>query len=810
MIGDSFAPETFKGQLVLSIQKDALEREFLLTTSLIEQEPVPMFSGLKTRIIVFRYREGAVHMLDVSNSKGAYTDQYLLLASFDVVSESIKSYSFDFGQGMTKVYIAGDWYAPDFAGTGYNPSALQEAFELRDGYIDSIELVDDTHVAVRHIAHMVIEGLGIGIYPTVEMRYAISAYNPDSSYQPLDAPSNMDRYGFFTANPLYRPNAPRTDIHVARFHPDQPIYFSISANTPAEYRDAVRDGILYWNQALGDDVIEVADAPEGVSAPHVQHNMVQWVPWDSSGFAYADAQLDPRSGRVLHANVYMTSAFVASTREAARRQLAQIEARLDSPRGSGSRVPQWQHAERCIYGVGQNALEAEREALMHILAEAVDDESVLRASRDYVRLVVAHEIGHSLGLRHNFAGSLTMNYPVEERSAMYASYLGGAELSSDAIGTDSVMDYSRRLESFLMGSRMRRGLAAGSYDRVAMQILFRAATPSREKIPLFCTDSHIGVYADCMRFDAGNSPAGEALSQGQTALEQLAVAIAEQFIVGRAYYRQAVDEVELDAYAMAFDFVKWRRNGLDLLLGGKEILAVERTFPRLDSTNQSEVAAAHGAYVIDAYDAVAGFSGILSSIPVTLVDTLVAEFAGYISRPDVRENAIYGVQYEFSAGEIADMTARVAEFAHLLEQALIETEMELLSNDGLFFPHSPVSDQLAVALGRRQRDILLATDGTTEVDVIVDPAAPAVTIDLPVHQYSSAARYMAATLLFSDRAASNTWAEIERSQSEFELVDLIETSTPVDLLSVDPADQIDPILIAWLTENLQILGMLAL
>ena len=41
-----------------------------------------------------------------------------------------------------------------------------------------------------------------------------------------------------------------------------------------------------------------------------------------------------------------------------------------------------------------------------VLDESQSDASILKMSQDYVREVIAHEVGHTLGLRHNFAGSL--------------------------------------------------------------------------------------------------------------------------------------------------------------------------------------------------------------------------------------------------------------------------------------------------------------------------------------------------------------------------------------------------------------------
>ena len=53
------------------------------------------------------------------------------------------------------------------------------------------------------------------------------------------------------------------------------------------------DGILYWNHAFGKDIVEAKKAPAGVTAPDADYNVIQWVPWDNAGFAYADDLMDP-------------------------------------------------------------------------------------------------------------------------------------------------------------------------------------------------------------------------------------------------------------------------------------------------------------------------------------------------------------------------------------------------------------------------------------------------------------------------------------------------------------------------------------
>ena len=124
-------------------------------------------------------------------------------------------------------------------------------------------------------------------------------------------------------------------------------------------------------------------------------------------------------------------------------------------------------------------LEATMEAALDANA---DDATILRISQDYVRLIIAHEIGHTLGMRHNFAGSLASPMTAKERATAFNEYVTkGTKITADKVLSSSVMDYLIFSDDVLAGSLMQNQSAEMKLPwltRLAIQYICRKA-PSK-------------------------------------------------------------------------------------------------------------------------------------------------------------------------------------------------------------------------------------------------------------------------------------------------------------------------------------------
>ncbi|MEK7691346.1 MAG: zinc-dependent metalloprotease, partial [Bdellovibrionota bacterium] len=530
--------------------------------------------------------------------------------------------------------------------------------------------------------------------------------------------SDFDQVGFFEVPPTLETTSGRSSVKISKWDASKPITYSVSANTPAEYVDAVKDGILYWNKAFGKEIVKADVAPKGVTAPDPVHNVVQWVPWDRAGFAYADAQMDPRSGEIKNAQVYMTSAFTFGSKARMRKLLRSLRATAAgvlSPAvdpeaakngdtkallaqakavfgalptdladttdlTSGNLAPaklNRQEREKLVDSVRQRLVSdhshvdeatagqpvgksikvgftkptrmcdvdmtKQLEATMEAALDAnADDATILRISQDYVRLIIAHEIGHTLGMRHNFAGSLASPMTAKERATAFNEYVTkGTKITADKVLSSSVMDYLIFSDDVLAGSLMQNQSAemktAMAYDELAIQWAYAEKQLPLKGTPLFCTDSGMYRYLDCMVFDAGAKPIEYAASYRQQAVRDMPKTLVETYLSAKAPANAldaiALEKVSVDANAVALNIaldlysqMLW----LDEDYGRS--LTVERSFEKVSYFNRDEVLAKRYDWVKTQVQDAGGVDSVfLSTYPICSASNVMqsSACAGY-------------------------------------------------------------------------------------------------------------------------------------------------------------------------------------
>ncbi|MHB8770942.1 MAG: zinc metalloprotease [Syntrophales bacterium] len=493
VLADSFRTDASRN---VAIRADALNREFLLQGNMITLDTAQQFSGLKSRVVVFQKQAGKLFMLEsqVGHTVMPDTPFAIILAEFPIIAEENGWIFFDFNQGMSQIFTTAEMYASDSDGTGYQPSFT--IAKVRSCFLSEADAGRLNRLSLRQSAQ--VEGSN-NTLQNVEVRYYLSPYLPDPSFKPTESPG-FDHAGYFEVMPQLESGGTTRVLAMKWNLNRKPITYHISSNTPQEYRQAIRDGVLYWNRTLGQEIFAVADAPAGVTAPDMDRNIIQWVDYQTAGSAYADVQTDPRTGEILHAQIFLPSVFAVSSKQRAWLFL-KIAEQASAP-SSASLV-----SLRNLYSPRTCDFPAHAQMVKNVtalLAANATDEMILKASRAYVQESLTHEVGHTMGLRHNFAGTLYANHDGHTREHLYENFLKSGPYLK-VLPSSSVMDYHNAIESALVVDRYNREQLPLPHDISAMRFLY-LDKPLDKTIP-FCTDSDTDAeMIDCRRFDYGNSP----------------------------------------------------------------------------------------------------------------------------------------------------------------------------------------------------------------------------------------------------------------------------------------------------------------
>lgn len=569
-----------------------------------------------------------------------------LLTTFPIVSQDDVSVVIDFNAGMRRVFND-IWYAssePTGAMPARSPINQARSLEIPQGRTFEVRY-EGEQLVVRQSAQVRDRQNDPNKEERFEIRYFISEYNSGGFETKEHSPAAARYVRFFESYPQIETESGRIASRIALFDIRKPIVIHYSANTPMEYEGAVRDGILYWNRAFGREVVQAAKAPEGVTAPDSRFSLVQWVPWDNAGFAYADVIVDPRSGASQRGQAFMTSTFSVSGRARARALLRNMRSVPTTPAAPAPRKFGEEGGEnRGWLFSNARACEADASAFAESFAAGIEaaladpkfsDAAAKRVAGDYVREVVAHEVGHVLGLRHNFGASLSATLTQKELSDWFASYLSDDEtkLHADRIPATSVMDYLDLKSSVFVGRKIRKTAEVLPYDSAAIRWGYLASNEVVEKKMLFGTDQDIQTYGDVTPFDYGNEPLISAYASIGEEIKNLPNSVIEQFIAARAPRdprdKRPLEQLSLNPEVVAKRLAETYGRLLSWFKAGTRSLRVERNFPFVGPLNQKEVYRAHFKALNEQIEKLGGVDrAVFSYLPVDLKLELKGEPAG--------------------------------------------------------------------------------------------------------------------------------------------------------------------------------------
>lgn len=260
----------------------------------------------------------------------------------------------------------------------------------------------------------------------VLVHYSISKV-PSTGYKPRKAD---DRIGYFvTATKDFTDNSdPQNFVrYITRWDlkkadpkakvspPEKPIIFYMEKTIPIHLRPIVRSGIEEWNRAFEkigfDNAVEVRQQREEDEwdPEDVNYNTFRWITADA-GFAIGPSRVNPMTGQILDADILFDAGFLRSWKVEYENFSAQTVASWlgDDEPNPGQTLPYMPRAIQgeCRLSQGmqhQFGFAAAAMAAQGVISKRgeLPDEFVQQALKE----VVMHEVGHTLGLRHNFKAS---------------------------------------------------------------------------------------------------------------------------------------------------------------------------------------------------------------------------------------------------------------------------------------------------------------------------------------------------------------------------------------------------------------------
>lgn len=260
--------------------------------------------------------------------------------------------------------------------------------------------------------------------------YSLSTL-PEGDYRPRLAD---DRIGMFqtiyqdytnldTETPYVRYvnrwNLEKKDPTAALSEPKEPIVYWLENTTPEEYRDDIRDGVLSWNKAFEGagfkNAIVVKQMPDTADwdPADVRFHVIRWIVWPSQTYgAIGPSRKNPYTGQVYDADIMIVANtirnifayadnFLEPISKANGADHSPFDVRVeDLPTG----IRNWEPV--CNYGVESSETAAAGLAILQA-RNSYEGKSELTKMyvKQYLHDLAAHEVGHTLGLRHNFRAS---------------------------------------------------------------------------------------------------------------------------------------------------------------------------------------------------------------------------------------------------------------------------------------------------------------------------------------------------------------------------------------------------------------------
>lgn len=382
---------------------------------------------------------------------------------------------------------------------------------------------------------------------TINVHYSLSKI-PSTGYQPRLAD---DRVGYFLTavkdfssksekdqfiRYINRWDLQKADPSLPLSPPKKAIEFYIEKTVPFKYRKAIYDGIYEWNKAFEKAgfsnaiIVKQQGDKDDIDPEDVRYNFFRWIT-SNAGFAMGPSRVNPYTGQILDADIIFDADFLTFWKEefetftpasiaamtGGALTYEDYEKELAKQPLSLQRICQLNSGMTAQFAFGAAAIGGL--AADPKVAAEMQEKLIMQGLKE----VTMHEVGHTLGLRHNFKAS----------KALSLKDMNDAEKAKNGL-VASVMDYS---PANIVPKEWKQGdyfsTTLGDYDLWAIEYgykqadaaeLKKLAARSGEPILAYATDEDtrgIDPDPDSNRFDLGADPIEYARLRSQIVSEVL-------------------------------------------------------------------------------------------------------------------------------------------------------------------------------------------------------------------------------------------------------------------------------------------------